>query len=122
MTYLLSDHMELFAAPPVLPSLLDYYGDVYIVSDSTLKTKTKPTKVGKVGVENDFLEHFQSAILWEGRRKSEEQVVIDIMGGATLKTINAALRQRIAKEDRRGRYIDVAGLGASSDAGGRCRK
>ena len=77
--------IELFQKPPVIPDLLNYAGNLYVTSGSTLKTKAKATKSGgKHGVETDFRKHFQDSFLWTGREKLDHGVVVKIRGGATL--------------------------------------
>ena len=58
-------------------------------------------------MERDFLEHFQYSRLWENRPKKEDQVTVNILGGATLAEINATLRKYIAKEEAAGKYVEV---------------
>ena len=65
LTDMCEERKELFEFPPVLPNLLDYYGDVLIVSDSTLETRKGATKVGHHGPESDFASTFGKATCGE---------------------------------------------------------
>ena len=47
-------HKDLFVAQPVVPRTLDYFGNVFILSDSTLKARPRRTNAGFYGVKNDF--------------------------------------------------------------------